>query len=80
MPADVKEFIDFWIENSVHAKPSLNEGGGSQDALVLAERMVAGAEEQGFSKEDILREIGDPKAYLLQKLKTVNLVETKREK
>ena len=80
MPADAKEFIDFWIENSVHAKPFHNEGGGSQNALVLAARMVAAAQEQGLSKDDILREIGDPEAYLQQKLKAVNSAETKRQK
>jgi hypothetical protein len=41
--------------------------------------MVAAAQEQGLSKDDILREIGDPEAYLHQTLKAVNSAEIKRE-
>ncbi|WP_245321519.1 hypothetical protein [Bradyrhizobium sp. NAS96.2] len=47
-----REFIDFWIENSVHAVEQYWTVGASQDVAELTRRLVAAAKEQGFSEPD----------------------------
>jgi hypothetical protein len=72
MPADAKEFIDFWIENSVHAKLDLGQDGSSQDVDELTSRLLISAREQGLSPDDISREIGAPAAYIKSRLDKLN--------
>ena len=48
VPTDIKEFISFWIENSIHARPIMGQGGSSQDSTDLARRLLAAAEELGL--------------------------------
>ena len=80
VPTDIKEFISFWIENSIHARPIMGQGGSSQDSTDLARRLLAAAEELGLSEKDIADEIGNPEEYLRQKLVAANTLEQKRQK
>jgi hypothetical protein len=56
--ATAKEFLDFWLENSVHADEQYEAGRGQADVQRLADHLVRAAEEQGFSKQQIEAELG----------------------
>ncbi|MGF6433485.1 hypothetical protein [Bradyrhizobium elkanii] len=75
-----REFIDFWIENSVHAVEQYRTMGASQDAAELARRLVEAARGQGLSESDLQAEIGDIAAYISDQLKAVNRAESERRK
>jgi len=75
-----REFIDFWVENSVHAVESSRTPGASQDVTELARRCVEAAETEGVSASDIKSEIGDVAAYIAGKLKAANKIESDRPK
>jgi hypothetical protein len=78
MTTDAKEFIDFWVANSVHARLDLGQAGSSQNAYVLAERLLIAAKKQGLSLDDIHREIGNPVDYIKAKLGDANKAESDR--
>ena len=78
MATNAKEFIDFWVANSVHAKLELGQLGSSQSADDLARRLLVADEQQGLSSEDIIREIGDPAEYIKAKLSEFNIAESDR--
>src|SRR3954470_8507209 len=46
----VREFIDFWVENSVHAAEQYRTAGASQDVAELTRRLVEAANGQGISE------------------------------
>ena len=73
-----REFIDFWIENSVHAVEQFRIPGASQDVANLAARCIENAKAQGISDADIEAEIGDVAEYIRGKLKEANKAETDR--
>jgi hypothetical protein len=50
MSAKAREFIDFWIETSVHAAEQYGVAGGEQDVTQLARRFVQAAKGQGISE------------------------------
>ena len=50
MTAKAREFIDFWIENSVHAVEQFRTRGASQDVSDLTARLIENAEAQGISE------------------------------
>jgi hypothetical protein len=54
-----KEFVEFWLENSIHADESLTARRDRKAVQNLADRCLAAAEEQGFSEDQITAEIGD---------------------
>jgi hypothetical protein len=54
-----KEFIEFWLENSVHADESRGARRDGRAVQELADRCLAAAKEQGFSEDQITAEIGD---------------------
>jgi hypothetical protein len=70
-----REFIDFWIKNSVHAKEQSGARGGSQDADDLARRCLEMAKSQGIHEDAIREEIGDLTNYIRGKLKDANKAE-----
>lgn len=72
MMAQAREFIDFWIENSVHASEQSGEQGAEQNADTLAERCSEMAESLGISRTDLEAEVGDLVAYIGAKLKAAN--------
>lgn len=79
MSTKVRDFIDFWIENSVHAGEQYGAQGGSQIARDLADRCVEMADAQGISKDEIEKEIGDIPAFIKNKLGSANLKEDERQ-
>jgi hypothetical protein len=78
MTAKAREFIDFWIESSVHAREEFGVGA-EQDATELARRCVHAAKEQGVSEEAMNEEIGDVAEYIRGKLKAANKAEDDRQ-
>ncbi|MCC8975010.1 hypothetical protein [Bradyrhizobium brasilense] len=80
MVSKAREFIEFWIENSVHPVEQYRTIGASQDVAELARRLVAAAKEQGFSDADLQAEIGDISDYIGDRLKAANRAESERRK
>jgi hypothetical protein len=76
--AEAREFIDFWIENSVHAAE--RGGGASQDVAELTRRCVDMAAAQGITEDAMRDEVGDVAGYISGKLKAANRVERDRPK
>jgi hypothetical protein len=63
MTDKAREFIDFWIETSVH---TVDRGDGtSQDLADLTQRCVAMAAAQGITEDAMREEIGDIAEYIL---------------
>lgn len=80
MPTKAREYIDFWIENSVHAAEQFGTPGASQDVTELVRRLLEGAKGQGISEESMTDDVGDLTEYVRGKLATVNQVEKDRRK
>jgi hypothetical protein len=80
MGAKAREFIDFWIENSVHAAEQAGVAGASQDVTVLARRCVEMAKSLGITEEDLREEVGDVAEYVSGKLCAANQIERDRLK
>lgn len=78
MTTTAREFIDFWIENSVHAVEQFRTQGGSQDVVELARRCINAAGDQGISETDMQDEIGDVRQYIERKLSDANQTERSR--
>ncbi|QIG93785.1 MULTISPECIES: DUF768 domain-containing protein [Bradyrhizobium] len=75
-----REFIDFWIENSVHAVEQYRTNGASQDVAELSRRLIDAAKEQGIPEADLQAEIGDISDYIASQLKAANRAESERRK
>ncbi|WP_407150524.1 hypothetical protein [Bradyrhizobium sp. ORS 86] len=75
-----REFIEFWIENSIHPVEQYRTVGASQDVAELTRRLVVAAKEQGFSEADLQTEIGDISDYVGDRLKAANKAESERRK
>jgi hypothetical protein len=73
-----REFIDFWVENSVHAVEQHRTAGASQDVAELTRRLIEAAKGQGISEADLQAEIGDISDYVGEKLKAANMAESER--
>lgn len=56
--AKAREFLDFWVENCIHAAEQYGTPGGSQDVAELARRCVEMAVQQGLTEQD-LRDAAD---------------------
>lgn len=78
MSVQAREFIDFWIENSVHAAEESGARGASQDVSELARRCVAMAEDQGITEDAMRAEVGDVAEYIRRKLSNANQAERDR--
>ena len=76
MSAKAREFIDFWIEKSVHAKEQFRTLGASQDVKELTHRCIEAAQGLGITEADLQAEIGDVAGYIQEKLEAANKVET----
>ena len=57
--ATVKDFVEFWLENSVHADEQFGPRRGRADIKELVDRLVRFAEGQGYTRPQIEAEIGD---------------------
>ena len=78
MTGKAREFIDFWIQNSVHAAEQYGAAGGEQNARVLVDRCLKMAESQGLSQADIEAEVGDLAEYIKSKSQRANQTEKAR--
>ncbi|WP_316395594.1 hypothetical protein [Bradyrhizobium sp. 33ap4] len=78
--SNAREFIDFWIENSIHAVEQYRTVGASQDVAELTRRLVEAAEGQGISEAELRAEIGDISDYIEGRLKAANRAENERRK
>ena len=74
----VREFIDYWVENSVHAAEQYRTIGASQDITELTRRCIEAASAQGISEDDMKAEVGDLTGYLRVKLAAANKTESAR--
>ena len=77
MPA-VREFVDFWLTNSVHADEQMVGRRGREDIVKLADRFAVAANCQGFTRQQIEAEIGDIYAYIRARIDSENVHETAR--
>lgn len=80
MTTRAREYIDFWIENSIHATEQFKTLGASQDVTLLVERLIEGASGQGITEGAMRAEVGDLTEYVRAKLATANQVERDRRK
>ncbi|MGY3034140.1 hypothetical protein ACVIIV_003310 [Bradyrhizobium sp. USDA 4354] len=75
-----REFVDFWIENSIHPVEQYRTPGASQDVPELTQRLVEAAKGQGISEADLQAEIGDISDHIGHQLKAANRAESERRK
>lgn len=80
MTTKAREFIDFWVENSVHPVEQFRTPGASQDVPELARRCIEMAKGQGLSEEALREEVGDVADYISGKLSAANKAESDRRK
>ncbi|WFU30907.1 hypothetical protein QA635_30665 [Bradyrhizobium brasilense] len=80
MTAKAREFLDFWIENSIHAAEQYGTPGASQDVAELARRCVEMARQQGLTEQDLRDAAGDITDYIRIRLKAANRKEADRPK
>jgi hypothetical protein len=78
MHAAVREFIDFWIENSIHAAEHGGDAGATQNVDELVRRCVDMAADQGFTEAELRAEVGDIEAYIRTHLQAANKTEHDR--
>ncbi|MBR0948284.1 hypothetical protein ABIF68_007610 [Bradyrhizobium japonicum] len=76
--SNVREFIDFWVENSVHPVEQYRTPGASQDVAELTRRLIEAAKGQGISEAELRAEIGDIAAYIEELLRAANRAESER--
>jgi hypothetical protein len=74
-----REFIDFWIQNSVHAAEQPGNVGASQDVAELTQRCRNMTEREGISDQSIRDEVGDLAEYIRSKLDAANMAEKERQ-
>jgi hypothetical protein len=78
MNATAREFIDFWIENSIHAAEHDGDAGATQNVDELVRRCVDMASSQGLTEAAMQAEVGDIGTYIRDKLATANTSEHAR--
>jgi hypothetical protein len=78
MAVEAREYLDFWIENSVHAAEQFRTPGASQDVAELVSRLIEGAKVRGISEKDMQDEVGDLAACIREKLRAANKAEEDR--
>lgn len=79
MSSKAREYIDFWIETSIHAaEPFGASSGGSQSAAILVARLIDGAKGEGIDEASMRAEVGDLTEYVGAKLAAANEAERGR--
>ena len=78
MATSAREFLEFWIENSVHASEAHGAVGAEQDISVLTGRCVEMASTLGLSRAALDQEVGNLSTYIGTKLGTANRLEKDR--
>jgi len=80
MTVDTRKFIDFWMENSLHAAEPYGAAGAEQVASKLASRCIAAAATQGLTKADLEAEVGDLETVIQARLVSINLLDHERRR
>ncbi|MFK4498606.1 hypothetical protein G6321_00028215 [Bradyrhizobium barranii subsp. barranii] len=80
MKSKTREYIDFWIENSVHAAEQYGTPGASQSVNELVDRLIDGAKGKDISEQAMTNEVGDLVKYVRDRLSTANQAEQDRRK
>ncbi|WGD55119.1 hypothetical protein QA641_15200 [Bradyrhizobium sp. CB1650] len=75
-----REYVDFWVENSIHAAEQFGTPGASQNVDELVGRLIEGAKGQGISQEAMEAEVDDLRGFIRSKLAAANRVEHDRRK
>ncbi|MCP3471456.1 hypothetical protein NLM33_14065 [Bradyrhizobium sp. CCGUVB1N3] len=78
MQTKAREYIDFWVKNSIHAAEQYGTPGASQDVNELVGRLIEGARGQGISQKAMEEEVGDLTEYVRNMLVTANKAEMDR--
>lgn len=74
-----KEFVEFWLNVSVHADEQEGPRRGHAAVQQLADNLLNAAREQGFSKEQIEAELGgDIEAHIRASIDRQNVAEETR--
>ena len=73
-----KEFLDFWVENSVHPAEQYARRAGTIELRDLVERCVEMAESQGFTERDLENEVGNLPSFIRDLLAKANHTEDAR--
>ena len=76
--ATAKEFVEFWLGNSVHADEQYGVRRGSEGVQHLVDALVQAAEQQGFTKAQMEAEIGDLYEFIRASIDRQNNAEDKR--
>jgi hypothetical protein len=77
--ATAKEFVEFWLETSVHPDERFGVRRGRADVQQLADNLVEAAGGQGFSRQQIEAELGgDICAYIRASIDRQNKSEDQR--
>ena len=79
MSARAREFIDFWIQNSVHAAEQYGTPGASQDVAELTRRCIEMAKSQRITEKAMRDKVGDIAEYIRSKLRIANAGEPGRQ-
>jgi hypothetical protein len=80
MTSKAREFIDFWIENSVHAREPFGVASAEQGVAELVRRLVEAARAQAVSEKAMIAEVGDLTEFIRSKLWNANQAENDRRK
>ncbi|MCC8964514.1 hypothetical protein H8A95_19880 [Bradyrhizobium sp. Pear76] len=79
--ASAKEFVDFWLENSVHADEHFGVRRGRPEIDELVQRLLVAAMAQGFSEDQVQAELGgDIHAFIRTRVDEQNAEEASRLK
>jgi hypothetical protein len=79
--ATAKEFVEFWLENSVHADEQFGVRRGRVEVDQLVDNLVRAAAGQGFTRQQMEAELGgDLYAYIRASIDQQNQDETTRLK
>ena len=76
--ATVREFVEFWLENSVHADEEFGPRRGREAIRQLVDNLISAAQAQGFSRADIEAELGDPYDFIRAEINQKNADEETR--
>jgi hypothetical protein len=76
--ATPKEFVEFWLENSVHADEQYSPRRGRESVQRLADNLVIAAESQGFTQAQLEAEIGNLYDYIPAMIDQKNKTEDER--
>ncbi len=80
MGTTVREFVEFWLENSVHADEQFGPRRRRADIQELADRLIRFGAGQGYTKQQIEAEIGDVYEYIRASIDRQNTDEAVRRK